>query len=154
MDELLDKYITTLKKSSQILRGKFINCGNGPKLDLKFSQLKAISTFNEERSFTLKELAGNGNIKLSNMSRMVNDLISEGIAERKNSEIDRRNVFVCLTPKGKEIRKAFLENKRRSALSILSSLTEENKSELLSSLDKACRILEDTIQNDESLSLG
>jgi len=152
MEELLGQYITTLKKSSHILRGRLLDNSGGPVLDLKFSQLKAISTFKDDCPLTIKELADNANIKFSNMSRIVNDLILEGFAEREYSVIDRRKVIVRLTPKGIKTRDIFLENRRRSAMSIFSGLTEENKNELLSSLGKACKILEDTIGNAEPIS--
>ena len=150
MEDQLDKYFTTLRRFSHVLMGKLLTDGSGPKLDLKFSQLRAMSAFKEDRAFTMKELADNGMIKLPNMTTMVDSLIKDGIAERQRDEEDRRKVFVRLTPKGKKLRDALLENKRRTAMSIFSRLTDENKEKLLAGLDDVCRILEETIEGDES----
>jgi DNA-binding MarR family transcriptional regulator len=97
----------------------------------------------------MKELAANGMIKLPNMTTMVDSLIQEGFAERKKDEEDRRRVFVQLTPKGKKIRKDFLEGRRKTAISIFSDLSIEDKNDLLNCLDRVCNILEKSINIED-----
>ncbi len=98
----------------------------------------------------MKELAQNCGVKLSNMTIMIDKLIEEGFAERKRDESDRRKVLVTLTPKGKEPRSKFLESRRKTATSIFSNLSEEDKNDLMGSLDRVCTILEKAISSDES----
>jgi DNA-binding MarR family transcriptional regulator len=84
------------------------------------------------------------------MTTMVDKLIDEGFAERKRDGADRRKVVVSLTPKGKKIRAQFLANRRKAAHSIFSKLTEKDRKELLTSLDKVCTILEKSITSDRT----
>jgi DNA-binding MarR family transcriptional regulator len=75
------------------------------------------------------------------MTMMIDSLIKEGIAERDRDETDRRKVMVRLTVKGEKIRAAFLAHRRKVAKSIFSHLTENDKQQLLGSLDMVCKIL-------------
>jgi DNA-binding MarR family transcriptional regulator len=89
----------------------------------------------------MKELAENVDVKLSNMTMMVDSLIKDGIAQRDRDEADRRKVMVRLTPLGEKIRAQFRSHRRKVAKSIFSHLTEDDKQALLASLDNACKIL-------------
>lgn len=149
MDEKLSKYFNSLRKFSNVFLNELMDNGNSTNCELKLSQMKALSAFKDDRSFLMKELAGNCGAKISNMTTMVDNLIEEGFAERKRDGIDRRKVFVSLTPKGKRIRAQFLKNRRKAAHSILSKLGEKDRKEFLDSLDKVCTILEKSITSDE-----
>jgi len=144
MDDQIEKYFSTLRKFSRILMGKITN-GSGPKMDFKFSQLKAVAAFKEERAFTMNELADNSLIRRPNMTAVVDSLIKDGIVRRERDRNDRRKVYVRLTPKGNKLRDKFLASRRSITLSIFSKLSEKNKVELVHSLNKVCRILENTI---------
>jgi DNA-binding MarR family transcriptional regulator len=148
MDEKLSNYFNSLRKFSNVFLNELMDNGNATNCELKLSQMKAISAFKEERPFLMKELASNCGAKISNMTTMVDKLIAEGFAERKRDGADRRKVFVSLTPKGKKIRDQFLENRRKAAHAIFSTLGEKDKKELLHSLDKVCTILEKSITSD------
>ena len=150
MEDELNQYFTTLRNFSRVLLNRITNNDSGTDCELKLSQMKAISAFKDDSSFLMKELAHNCGVKISNMTTMVDDLIQEGFAKRERDESDRRKVLVHLTPKGKEVRARFLANRRKTARSIFSRLTDDDKKELLSSLDRACKILEKSIAPDEN----
>jgi DNA-binding MarR family transcriptional regulator len=148
MEERLNNYFTTLRRFSHIILSKLAGDDSGMNWDLKLSQLKAIAAFKDDRAFSMNDLAKNGMFKLPNMTTMVDSLIKDGIAERERDATDRRRVLVCLTPKGKKIRTKFLANRRKTAMAIFSGLSDEKKNELLDSLEKVCKILEETIEKD------
>ena len=150
MEDKLDYYFTALRRFSHIVLNKLASDDSGMNYDLKLSQLKSIAAFKDDRAFSMNELAKNGMIKLPNMTIIVDSLIKDGIAERERDESDRRRVLVRLTPKGKKIRTQFLANRRKTAVSIFSGLSEEKRNELLESLEKVCKIMEETIEPDES----
>jgi DNA-binding MarR family transcriptional regulator len=85
-------------------------------------------------------------VRLPNMTRMIDSLIKDEIAVREKSVEDRRKVMVKLTAKGTEIRTQFMANRRESALSIFSMLSEKDKKELMECLEKACTILQRTVE--------
>lgn len=151
MEDKLNQYFITLRKFSNLLLNKLIDNGSKLNYELRLSQMKALSAFRSDRPFLMKELADSCGAKLPNMTTMVDNLIEEGFAERERDELDRRKVWVNLTSKGKKVRAHFLKNRRKLAQSIFSKLSEEDKNELLSSLENVCKIFEKTISKNEQL---
>ena len=150
MEEELNKYFVTLREFSRIFMQRVVDDNSSLNSDLSLSQIKAISAFKNKSCFSMKELANNIGVKLSNMTMMINTLIKDGIAERGRDESDRRKVMVHLTPKGKKIRSKFLAQRRKTALSIFANLNNNDKDELLKCLDKACRILKSSLELREN----
>ena len=141
MEEELNQYMRILRNFGRIYTQKIANGTTNIQSDLRVSQIKALFAFKEASCFSMKELAENVGVKLSNMTMMIDSLIKEGIAERDRDETDRRKVMVRLTAKGEKIRAAFLAHRRKVAKSIFSHLTENDKQQLLGSLDTVCKIL-------------
>ena len=150
MEDKLNQYFSSLRSFSNIFIHKLVSNGNFKDYELKLSQMRALSAFKDDRPFLMKELAHNCGVKLSNMTIMIDNLIEEGFAERKRDMSDRRKVLVSLTPKGRKIRRQFLKNRRIAASSIFSKLSDKDKNELLSSLDKVCNILDKAIDKDDN----
>ena len=125
-----------------------VSNGKSVSPDLKLSQIKAIAAFQDKNCFSMKELANNIGVKLSNMTMMIDSLIKDGMVERDRDESDRRKVMVQLTPKGRTLRDKFLDQRRKIALSIFARLSDKDRDELLKSLDKACYILGKSINMD------
>ena len=141
MEEELNKYMRILRNFGRIYTEKIADGNTNIKSDLRVSQIKALFAFKDESCLSMKELADNVDVKLSNMTMMVDSLIRDGIAERDRDEADRRKVMVRLTPLGEKIRAQFRSHRRKVAKSIFSHLTDDDKNALLASLDNACKIL-------------
>lgn len=143
MEDELIEHFTVLKKASYTLMDKFLTDTRSPGTGLKFSHIKAVAAFQEDQSYTVKELAANGMIKLPNMSLMIDDLIKHGFARKKRDQTDRRRVVVTLTVEGKKIRDKFISNRRKVVSSMLSKLDKSKQEELLCSIDKLAAILQE-----------
>ena len=141
MEEELNKYMRILRNFGRIYTEKVADGSTNIKSDLRVSQIKALFAFKDESCLSMKELADNVDVKLSNMTMMVDSLTRDGIAERDRDEADRRKVMVRLTPLGEKIRAQFRSHRRKVAKSIFSHLSEDDKKALLASLDNACNIL-------------
>ena len=150
MEQKINEYFVTLRNFSRIFMQDVVSDGKSINPDLKLSQIKAIAAFQDKNCFSMKQLANNIGVKLSNMTMMVDSLIKDGMVERDRDESDRRKVMVCLTPKGRKIRNKFLAQRRKVAKSIFANLNDHDRNELLKSLDKACHILEKSINMDMS----
>ena len=150
MEEKLNSYFATLRNFSRIFMQDVVSNGRSVMPDLKLSQIKAIAAFQNKDCFSMKELAHNIGVKLSNMTMMVDSLVKDGMVVRDRDESDRRKVMVCLTPRGKKIRDKFLAQRRKGAKSIFANLTNRDKEELFKSLGKACHILEKSIEISKS----
>lgn len=149
MEDKLSKYFATLRNFSNIFLNRLMQNSRGMEKDLKFSQLKAISAFRDDNPHSMNDLAKNAMVKLPNMTTMIDSLIKDGIAEREKSEVDRRKVFVRLTPKGGKIWNQFLANRRKTALSIFSNLSEKDKKTLMNSLDQVCSIIGKSLKSHD-----
>jgi DNA-binding MarR family transcriptional regulator len=141
MEEELNKYMRILRNFGRIYTQKIADGSTNIKSDLRVSQIKALFAFKDAHCLSMKELADNVGVKLSNMTMMIDNLIKEGIAERERDDTDRRRVMVSLTAEGEKIRGAFLSHRRKVAKSIFSRLTNGDKEQLLTSLETACKIL-------------
>jgi len=148
VEDKLDNYFSTLRRLSQILVSRVMDSAGESGQDLKLSQTKALAAFREDRAFTMQELAQNSMVKLPNMTTAVDSLIKEGFAERAKDATDRRRVLVSLTPRGRQLRDQFLRNRRSLAMSIFARLSEEQKIDLLVSLEKVCSLLEEAIDGE------
>jgi DNA-binding MarR family transcriptional regulator len=109
--------------------------------DFGMSRLKALTAFKEEREYTMTELSRNAYVSMPTMTDMVDTLVEEGIAERRRDDQDRRVVKVCLTEKGKEMRRQFMERRRKELENVFGRLSLNDRKELLGSMERACTIL-------------
>ena len=73
----------------------------------------------------------------SNITGIVEQLVIEGLVDRKESMLDRRVKTVTITDKGLALRDKFLEITTSTRLPNLSSLTEDETEQLIAILEKA-----------------
>ncbi len=75
--------------------------------DLKISQSELLffSALNDCQGINSPELAKNMGLSLSRVSRVVDKLVVNGFLDRNSDTIDRRAIKLCLTEKGKDIRR-------------------------------------------------
>lgn len=62
--------------------------------------------------YRMAELAGDIHLSQSALSRAITRLEKDGLVERSSCESDRRSVFVCLTPRGRQAYDAALPTHR------------------------------------------
>ena len=113
--------------------------------DIRPSQVKAVYAFMDNDTYSMKELADNARMKLPNMTIMIDEMESSGLVKRIRDKNDRRKVLVGLTAKGKRFRENLLLNREKFTKEMFIKLNKEDKDELLSSLEKVCRILGKTL---------
>jgi DNA-binding MarR family transcriptional regulator len=85
----------------------------------------------------MKSLAKFMSCDPSNVTGIIEQLVSEGFVERKESEQDRRIKTVTITDKGLALRDRFLEITTSTRLPNLESLTQAETSQLIAILEKA-----------------
>src|SRR5437763_6942285 len=73
-------------------------------LELTLTQVKLLHHLEDQpRELTLKEAAELVHVSLPAASRMVDDLVRRGFAQRREDGDDRRMKRVCLTPEGRAV---------------------------------------------------
>jgi len=85
----------------------------------------------------MKSLAAFMSCDPSNVTGIVEQLVSEGLVDRKESAADRRVKTVTLTEKGLALRDKFLEITTSTRLPNLDSLTQNETEQLIAILEKA-----------------
>lgn len=88
-------------------------------------------------SIAMKSLAKFLTCDPSNVTGIVEQLVLEGLVDRKESEHDRRIKTVTLTEKGKALRDKFLRITASTRLPNLDSLSQEETEQLITIIEKA-----------------
>ncbi len=88
---------------------------------------------------TMKSLAKFMSCDPSNVTGIIEQLVSEGFVDRKESLNDRRIKTVSLTNKGLALRDKFLEITTSTRLPNLDSLSDDEIEQLIAILEKANR---------------
>ncbi len=65
--------------------------------------LLTIAGFPGREQVTMSELAERLQIRHHSAVGLVDRLVAQALVTRENSEVDRREVYICLTPRGNEI---------------------------------------------------
>lgn len=74
-----------------------VSCGVTP------SQWSTLLAFDDEAALKMNELSKRLDLATSTMTRMIDNLVAEGLVERKQDFADRRAVMVCLSKEGKRL---------------------------------------------------
>jgi len=89
------------------------------------------------QSVPMKSLSTFMSCDPSNVTGIVEQLVAEGLVERKESAQDRRVKTVTITTKGMTLRDTFLEITTDTRLPNLNALSEEETEQLITILEKA-----------------
>lgn len=111
-------------------------------LDLTLPQVQVLRILHREGAVPTGKLAVCLRISAPATTQLTDRLIRKGLIERRASEDDRRTVLVELSVKGQSLVDRF--RKRRNAIfgAALSQLSEEEQSQVVSSLQKVIHALE------------
>jgi DNA-binding MarR family transcriptional regulator len=106
-------------------------------LELTLTQIKLLHHLEDQpRELTLKEAAELVHVSLPAASRMVDDLVRRGFAQRREDEDDRRMKRVCLTDGGRTVIRR-LNGARLSGLELfVKSLTTAERRSLAPALSQ------------------
>ena len=122
----------------RIVRAADTKAGIGP------AQLSALSVLVFAGPKTIGELAAAEQVKAPTMSRIVQALVGQGLAERASSTRDRRSVQIAATPKGRKLLLAGRARRVHLLADRLSALAEDDLRLLL----QAARLLAGCCRHD------
>lgn len=89
------------------------------------------------QSVPMKSISGFLSCDPSNITGIIEQLVTAGLVERKESALDRRVKTVTITKQGIALRDKFLEITASTRLPYLDSLTEDEVGQLMVILEKA-----------------
>ena len=122
-----DKLIIILRDLGHIMRSLY---------EGKASQKRILIILNELETITQRDLTERLGIKPGSASEILSKLENAELIIRTQNEVDRRTVDICLTDKGKELAIEALLQRQKRHKEMFSCLSEEEKQELLSLLEK------------------
>lgn len=120
-----------MERSSKGLMGMPVNV----------SQLKALSAFDEDKSYSMGELCQLAQVKMPSMTAVADKLEDEGILFRVRDTGDRRVVKLCLTEQGKKMHGQILQARHEELSGLFGTLDEKDQSKLINSLKNVSAIL-------------
>lgn len=98
-----------------------------------------------------KDLAYLLGIRPQSLSEVLDHLEKSGLIERQRSEQDKRVIHVSLTEAGRERSTKVAEDRKKSATDMLSVLSEEEKDQLATIMDKIASHLEQDISEEKAI---
>lgn len=104
-------------------------------LCLTLPQFQVLYTIMSFEECTMSCLSDSIEVSKGTMTNMLNKLVEEGYVKRSSSTIDRRNVYVSLTPKGQEKVMAIKKKILFALTNALSRLKEEDLGEIKEGLE-------------------
>lgn len=126
----LREIIRMLERKLGILEeSEFSCCG------VTMAQCHALVEIGRAGSISLNELAGLLNLENSTMSRTVNNLVTNGIAERNIDPQDRRYVTIALTKTGYKLYKSIEEGMNGYFEKVYGAIPEEKRQQVMESLE-------------------
>jgi DNA-binding MarR family transcriptional regulator len=110
-------------------------------VDFTFLELKGLAAFiDQDQEYTMGDLSSTLHLPLPNITSIVNKLAKKGIARRHRDPKDRRIIRVCLTEKGKNMRREFMKKRVEEVEFHMGKLSDKDRKELFNALKKATDI--------------
>ena len=110
-------------------------------LDLTLPQVQVLRILHREGTVPTGKLAQCLKISAPATTQLTDRLLRKGLIERKSSEDDRRAVLVALSGNGQSLIDKFRERRNAIFGAALSSLSEAEQAEVVSSLQKVITAL-------------
>ncbi len=133
--QLQDQLSLLMIRSS--MKGKYAIVEIAERHNITMMQALTLCLLEPTQSVPMKTLSTFMSCDPSNITGIVEQLVTEGLVDRKESILDRRVKTVTLTDAGLALRDKFLEITTSTRLPNLDSLTEEETEQLIAILEKA-----------------
>ncbi len=142
--QVWNKFEATLSKELSHVQER-LNTGAEPQPTSKYELFYRVSSsIQDKESVTMGELSRIMSVPMSTATRIADWLVDKGYFERWPDPKDRRVIRLSLTPAGKEIHKTIDSYVKERIERILSCLTREEQSILLTLMGKVVYGLKDT----------
>lgn len=119
------------------MKGKYAIVETAEANNITMMQALTLCLLEPGRSVPMKNLSTFMSCDPSNITGIVEQLVTEGLVERKEALHDRRIKTVTLTEKGLDLRDKFLELTTDTRLPNLDALSETETDQLITILEKA-----------------
>jgi DNA-binding MarR family transcriptional regulator len=133
--QLQDQLSLLIIRSS--MKGKYAIVQIAENHNITLMQALTLCLLEPKQPVPMKSLSTFMSCDPSNVTGIIEQLVVEGLVERKESEYDRRVKTVTITEEGLALRDKFLEITTSTRLPHLDQLTEHETEQLITILEKA-----------------
>lgn len=119
------------------MKGKYAIVNIAENYNITLMQALTLCLLEPNQSVPMKSLSTFMSCDPSNITVIVEQLVSEGLVDRREASYDRRVKTLTLTEKGLTLRDKFLEITTSTRLPNLDRLSREETEQLISILEKA-----------------
>ena len=119
------------------MKGKYAIVDIAESNHITLMQALTLCLLDPNRPVPMKAISTFMSCDPSNVTPLVEQLVVEGLVERKESVLDRRVKTVTITDKGLDLRDKFLAITTSTRLPHLDTLTQQETEQLISILEKA-----------------
>lgn len=113
-----------------------------PSTDIPKQQLRLLHVLSHHENMPIKHFCEKMHISKPNMTKLVDQLMSEGWVNRSHSEEDRRVVLLNLTEEGQQVMSDHYEVLITESCKMFDDFTEEEKESLNYHLSEVVRLME------------
>ncbi|MDB5176805.1 MAG: MarR family transcriptional regulator [Candidatus Saccharibacteria bacterium] len=133
--QLQDQLSLLMIRSS--MKGKYAIIEIAEAYHITMMQAMTLCLLEPDQSVPMKSLAGFMSCDPSNITGIVEQLVTEHLVDRREATYDRRVKTVTLTKKGLDLRDKFLEVTTSTRLPHLNELSADETEQLIAILEKA-----------------
>lgn len=133
--QLQDQLSLLIIRSS--MKGKYAIVDIAERNNITLMQALTLCLLEPKQSVPMKSISTFMSCDPSNITSIVEQLVQEGLVDRRESPNDRRIKTVTITSKGLKLRDKFLEITTNTRLPHLDTLTQEETEQLIAILEKA-----------------
>lgn len=105
-------------------------------------QYYTLQSLKDTKGMTMKQLSTFMGLASSTMTRNIDKLVKKGYLERRRSELDRREIYIRITPKGKELTKKIQEAERDFSQKLFKEIPENEWKNILSALNFILKVFQ------------
>ncbi|MFA6251824.1 MAG: MarR family transcriptional regulator [Candidatus Paceibacterota bacterium] len=104
--------------------------------NLTIGQVEILHVIREKKQIPMKDVSDFLDITPPSATSMINNLVTNGILERKLDRIDRRIILLTMTEKGKMVFEKAKKERAAAFKKVVSNLSQEEKDVLIKLLKK------------------
>lgn len=145
-DEKIEKFIKEFNELVTFFVRVFSEVDRKEKLRHRatISQCYTLRSLKGYKGMTMKQLSDTMGLATCTMTRNIDKMAKIGYIERIRGEMDRREVLIRLTPKGKELVKTIQESERHFTSKVVNEIPENEWDNILSSLNLLLKVFQRT----------
>ena len=111
--------------------------------NMSMVQLQTLIFLAKSKASPMKDIAEYLHVELSSATSLIDHLVEMKLASRKQDKKDKRSMLVSLTKKGKDMLQKVKKQKMKRVDMLLKALSEEEKIQLLTILQKLKKHMEE-----------